>query len=172
MCMERDRDYLLSTYSKPTVNQSQRLFEFLPATDIRVKAFPDDCTYDLFLIGNWRTAFQPEATSMQDFKVDEQTTVSVPLMTHTGEYKYLIDKNRKYTVVKLGLSKRAYMLLVLPDEGASLQDVESLLTPEQDIISTWHKHLKQGWVTDKEREIRNACGIVQEVLLLMGLYRK
>ncbi|KAG5266498.1 hypothetical protein AALO_G00232760 [Alosa alosa] len=94
--------------------------------------------------GNWRTAFQPEATSMQDFKVDEETTVSVPLMTHTGEYKYLNDKGRKCTVVKLGLSMRTYMLLVLPYEGASLQDIESQLQTE--VLSKWYQHLKEGYL--------------------------
>nr|CAP57927.1 angiotensinogen [Plecoglossus altivelis] len=92
--------------------------------------------------GNWKTAFQPEKTSMQEFKVDEKTTVSVPLMTHTGQYRYLNDKGRRCTVVKLALSKRAYMLLVLPHEGASLSDIEAQL--RTDVISGWHRHLKEG----------------------------
>lgn len=92
--------------------------------------------------GNWKTAFQPEKTSMQDFKVDEKTTVSVPLMTHTGQYRYLNDKGRRCTVVKLALSKRAYMLLVLPHEGASLSHIEAQL--RSDVISGWYQHLKEG----------------------------
>lgn len=43
-------------------------------------------------LGNWRTAFQPEKTSLQEFHVDESTTVMAPLMTHTGQYHYLNDK--------------------------------------------------------------------------------
>ena len=46
------------------------------------------CVY----LGNWRTAFQPERTSLQEFHVDETTTVMAPLMTHTGQYHYLNDK--------------------------------------------------------------------------------
>lgn len=42
--------------------------------------------------GNWRTAFKPEKTSLQEFHVDETTTVMAPLMTHTGQYHYLNDK--------------------------------------------------------------------------------
>ncbi|KAJ7984906.1 hypothetical protein DPEC_G00359620 [Dallia pectoralis] len=94
--------------------------------------------------GNWRTAFQQEKTSMQEFKVDETTTVTVPLMTHTGNYKYLNDKGRKCKVVKLPLSKRAYMLLVLPDEGSSLNALETKL--RSDVISGWHGHLKDGFL--------------------------
>ncbi|XP_034538582.1 angiotensinogen [Notolabrus celidotus] len=92
--------------------------------------------------GNWRTAFQPERTSMQEFHVDETTTVMVPLMTHTGQYHYLNDKVRRCKVVKLSLSKRSYMMLVLPHEGASLQDIESKLLT--DAMSDWYQNLQEG----------------------------
>lgn len=92
-------------------------------------------------IGNWRTAFQPEKTTVQDFWINEKSTVKVPLMTHTGDYKHLHDPDKKCTVVKLDLSKRTYMLLVLPSEGTKVQDIENQLQP--DTISTWHKHLKE-----------------------------
>ncbi|KAM4607840.1 angiotensinogen [Polymixia lowei] len=92
--------------------------------------------------GNWRTAFQPEKTSLQEFHVDENTTVMVPLMTHTGQYHYLNDKLRRCTVVKLALSKRSYMLLALPNEGANLNDIETKL--RTDHISSWHRNLKEG----------------------------
>ncbi|KAM6956601.1 angiotensinogen [Aplochiton taeniatus] len=92
--------------------------------------------------GNWRTAFQPERTSMQDFHVDPETTVTVPLMTHTGRYRYLDDRNGRCTVVKLPLSKRTYMLLVLPHEGASLRNIENKL--RTDVISDWYQNLREG----------------------------
>lgn len=92
--------------------------------------------------GNWRTAFKPEKTSLQEFHVDETTTVMAPLMTHTGQYHYLNDKVRRCTVVKLSLSKRSYMLLVLPHEGANLHDIESKL--RTDVISGWHQSLQEG----------------------------
>ncbi|XP_068424367.1 angiotensinogen [Clinocottus analis] len=92
--------------------------------------------------GNWRTAFQPEKTSLQEFHVDETTTVMASLMTHTGQYHYLNDEARQCTVVKLCLSKRSYMLLVLPHEGASLHDIESKL--RTDVMSDWHQSLQEG----------------------------
>ncbi|KAM7385441.1 hypothetical protein PAMP_001524 [Pampus punctatissimus] len=92
--------------------------------------------------GNWRTAFQPEKTSLQEFHVDETTTVMTPLMTHTGQYYYLNDKVRRCTVVKLSLSKRSYMLLVLPHEGTNLHDIESKL--RTDLMSGWHQSLQEG----------------------------
>ncbi|KAG7333834.1 hypothetical protein KOW79_002241 [Hemibagrus wyckioides] len=94
--------------------------------------------------GNWRTAFQPEKTTVQDFWIDEKSTVKVPLMTHTSDYMHLSDDNKKCTVVKLGLSKQTYMLLVLPNEGTGLQDIENKL--KTDTISKWHIHLKEKYL--------------------------
>lgn len=153
-----------------------------------------DCVSLLVSLGSWKTAFQPEETSTQEFHVDETTTVMAPLMTHTGRYHYLNDKVnkkclmpnvslfvyfsstricscspwnvlwwwagslrllmmsyffltvkvRRCTVVKLSLSKRSYMLLVLPHEGANLHDIESKLGTA--VMSDWHQNLQEGWV--------------------------
>ncbi|XP_051283738.1 angiotensinogen [Dicentrarchus labrax] len=90
--------------------------------------------------GKWRTAFQAERT-LQEFHVDERTTAMVPRMTLTGQYHYLDDKVRRCIVVKLSLSKRSYMLLVLPQEGVNIQDIESKLNP--DVISDWLQNLQE-----------------------------
>ncbi|XP_077437482.1 angiotensinogen [Vanacampus margaritifer] len=93
-------------------------------------------------IGNWKTAFQPDKTSLQEFYVDESTTVSTPMMTRTGLFHYFNDKARKCTVVKLSLSKRSDMLLVLPHEGANLHHVEAKLRTQ--IMSEWCNSLQEG----------------------------
>lgn len=91
--------------------------------------------------GNWRAVFQPEKTSQQEFYVDDTTTVMAPLMTRIGPYYYLNDKVHRCTVVKLPLSKRSYMLLVLPHEGTRLRDIElNLLT----VMPSWNKNLQEG----------------------------
>ncbi|XP_029030733.1 angiotensinogen [Betta splendens] len=94
--------------------------------------------------GNWRTAFQPDSTSLQEFHVDETTTVMAPLMTRTAQYHYLNDKVRRCTVVKLPLGQESYMLLVLPHEGVNLHDIESKLTLSADIILAWNQKLQKG----------------------------
>lgn len=48
-------------------------------------------------IGKWKTAFQPEKTSLQEFYVNPTTTVMSPMMTRTGHYHYLNDKVRSST---------------------------------------------------------------------------
>ncbi|XP_042358749.1 angiotensinogen [Plectropomus leopardus] len=137
-------------FSKPE-EAEQLVNSFVEKTsDGRVKGIFKDLnsTTDLLFVtsfnfqGNWRTAFQPEKTSMQEFHVDETTTVMAPLMTHTGQYYYLNDKVRQCTVVKLSLSKRSYMLLVLPHEGANLHEIESKLLT--DVMSGWYQSLQEG----------------------------
>lgn len=51
-------------------------------------------------------------------------------------------KVRRCTVVKLSLSKRSYVLLVLPHEGANLHDIESKLLTN--VMSNWHMSLSEG----------------------------
>ncbi|XP_070975857.1 angiotensinogen [Oncorhynchus clarkii lewisi] len=148
-----DASYIRAVdFSQPQEAETQ-INNFIQKTSDRkiTSLFKDlSSTTDLLFVssvhfkGNWKKAFQTEKTTMQEFKVDATTTVMVPLMTHTGTYKYLNDKDRKCTVVKLSLSKRAYMLLVLPHEGSSLHDMESRL--QSDIISGWHRHLKEGFL--------------------------
>lgn len=60
----------------------------------------NDCTFCIYL-GSWKTAFQPENTSLQEFHVDEATTVMAPLMTHTGRYYYANDKVKTYICQRL-----------------------------------------------------------------------
>ena len=57
-------------------------------------------------------------------------------------FSFLTLKVRRCTVVKLSLSKRSYMLLVLPHEGASLHDIELKLLA--DVMSDWHQSLQEG----------------------------
>lgn len=51
-------------------------------------------------------------------------------------------KIHRCTIVKLPLSKRSSMLLVLPDEGTDLHNVESKLP--KNIISDWIQNLSEG----------------------------
>ncbi|KAJ8359948.1 hypothetical protein SKAU_G00164730 [Synaphobranchus kaupii] len=117
--------------------------------------------------GKWRTMFRPEATSPQEFWIDDKTSVTVPLMTHTGKYSYLDDKRMKCTVLKLALSRHAYMLLVLPYEGAHLDHIEKQLTAR---ISDWSHHLKEGVLEVSLPKLSlNAVSDLKSILSNMGL---
>uniref|UniRef100_A0A8C6WT78 Angiotensinogen n=1 Tax=Neogobius melanostomus TaxID=47308 RepID=A0A8C6WT78_9GOBI len=117
--------------------------------------------------GNWRTVLQPEKTSQQEFYVDETTTVMAPLMTHTGPYHYLNDKVRRCTVVKLSLSKRSYMLLVLPHEGTTLQNIESNLRTQ--VMSSWNEKLQEGLLElSLPKFSMSSVNSLHEMLINMG----
>ncbi|XP_015240685.1 PREDICTED: angiotensinogen [Cyprinodon variegatus] len=92
--------------------------------------------------GNWLTAFQPDKTSMEEFHVDETTKVMTSVMTRTTHYHYLNDKVNRCTVVKLSLSKKSYMLLILPHKGNTLDHVESKLLTN--LMHGWHRNLQEG----------------------------
>lgn len=51
-------------------------------------------------------------------------------------------KVKRCIVVKLALSKRSYMLLVLPNEGITLKEIEGKL--RSDVIADWHQELQEG----------------------------
>ncbi|KAG5831260.1 hypothetical protein ANANG_G00301910 [Anguilla anguilla] len=117
--------------------------------------------------GKWRTMFRPEATSLQEFWIDDKTSVTVPLMTHKGIYSYLDDKRRKCTVLKLPLSRHAYMLLVLPYEGAQMDTIEDKLIVH---ISEWTQHLKEGLLEVSLPKLSlNVVNDLQSILTNLGL---
>ncbi|MBN3309313.1 ANGT protein, partial [Amia calva] len=94
--------------------------------------------------GKWKAAFQPEKTTEQEFQTPDKTSVSVPLMSRQGVYGFLNDKGNKCTIVKLPLSKKAFVLLVLPYEGTDLDHVESILSGG--LISLWHRHMSNRFL--------------------------
>ncbi|XP_061546884.1 angiotensinogen [Phycodurus eques] len=150
--VEGTRDFSDSSFIRGVdFSQPELVNTFVEKTsDGKVKdAFKDvDVNSNLLFVtffnfqGNWKTTFQPEKTSLQEFYVDETTTVMAPLMTHTGLYHYFNDKVRRCTVVKLSLSKRSYMLVVVPHEGAKLHDIEAKL--RTDVMSSWCHSLQEG----------------------------
>lgn len=71
---------------------------------------------------------------------------------HFG-YTHLMSSSIKVhrcTIVKLPLSKRSSMLLVLPHERTDLHNVESKLP--KNIISDWIQNLSEGWILHFFRE--------------------
>ncbi|XP_077469011.1 angiotensinogen [Stigmatopora argus] len=146
------RDFSDSSFIRGVdFSQSELVNDFVEKTSNgKVKdAFKDlDVDSNLLFVtlfnfqGNWKTAFQPDKTSLQEFHVDESTTVMAPLMTHTAIYQHFNDKVRRCTVIKLALSKRSYMLVVLPHEGANVHDIEVKL--RTDVVNSWAHSLQEG----------------------------
>ncbi|XP_061767663.1 angiotensinogen isoform X1 [Nerophis ophidion] len=125
----------------------QRVNTFVDKTSHgRVKeAFRDvDVKFNLLFLTSFhfQANFPSQKTSLQEFHVNHTTTVMTPMMTHVGLHRYFHDKVRGCTVIKLALSERSYMLVVLPDHDVNLHDIQAKL--RTDVISSWKGNLHQG----------------------------
>lgn len=91
--------------------------------------------------GQWENPFSRSKTSPQDFHVDENTVVKVPMMLHDrDDHWYLHDKHVPCSVLRLDYRGRARALFILPDSGKMAQ-VEEVLTPQ--MLRRWNSLLQK-----------------------------
>lgn len=67
--------------------------------------------------------------------------VVVPMMLRTDKYYLAYDRLLKAGVLKLPMTDGSAMLVVLPDEGVDLGDLEDQVKGEK--IRTWIKQLRK-----------------------------
>ncbi|XP_061468039.1 alpha-1-antitrypsin-like [Rhineura floridana] len=94
----------------------------------------------IFLKAYWEKPFDYLSTREDDFFVDEQTTVKVPMMNKNSIFEFYYDQDLSCQVVKLPYKGNASALFILPDQG-KLKQVEDALG--QDVLLKWSKSLKQ-----------------------------
>ncbi|KFO91886.1 Angiotensinogen, partial [Buceros rhinoceros silvestris] len=66
----------------------------------------------------------------QEFWVDSDTKVLVPMLSVIGTFKYKIDASGTFSVVEVPISETALLVLVQPINGSDLEHVESELLPQ------------------------------------------
>ncbi|XP_070268595.1 kallistatin [Myotis yumanensis] len=95
----------------------------------------------IYFKGRWENLFSRHVTKPQDFHVDENTVVKVPMMFQ-DRYKqwYLHDKHVPCSVLRLDYKGGARALFVLPDPGKMAQ-VEEVLTPQ--MLRRWSSLLEK-----------------------------
>lgn len=76
---------------------------------------------------------------LQDFWVDNATSVSVPMISGTGTFQHWSDAQNNLSLTRVPLSKNACLLLVQPHGASDLQQVEALTF--QHNFLTWLKNL-------------------------------
>ncbi|KFP72141.1 Angiotensinogen, partial [Acanthisitta chloris] len=81
---------------------------------------------DICLAVNVKQAFQLQEP--QEFWVDSNTKVSVPMLSVTGTFKYKTDASGTFSVVEVPISQTALLMLLQPINGSDLEHVESELT--------------------------------------------
>ncbi|NXC34710.1 ANGT protein, partial [Campylorhamphus procurvoides] len=91
---------------------------------------------DVHLAVNATQAFKLKEP--QEFWVDSNTNVLVPMLSITGTFKYKTDASGTFSVVEVPISKTALLVLLQPINGSNLEHVESELTQQS---SAWLQQL-------------------------------
>lgn len=91
---------------------------------------------DVRLAVNFKQAFLLKEP--QEFWVDSNKKVLVPMLSVTGTFKYKTDASGAFSVVEVPISKTALLVLLQPINGTDLEHVESELTWQS---SAWLQQL-------------------------------
>jgi serpin B len=100
-------------------------------------------TNAVYFLGNWELPFDLRATRDGEFHVSDNTTVTVPLMHHDSDFRYM----RNNDVIALDLPYKGQglsMILLLPPEKTPLTDLEKKMTPDN--LEAWLRAMKPGRV--------------------------
>ncbi|XP_029453734.1 alpha-1-antitrypsin-like isoform X2 [Rhinatrema bivittatum] len=89
--------------------------------------------------GKWENPFNADHTKTEDFHVDENTVVQVPMMSRSGIYNAAYDEELGCTVVSLSYQGDASAFMILPDKG-KLKQVENGLS--RSTMKKWNSKLQ------------------------------
>ncbi|CAM9882475.1 unnamed protein product [Bubo scandiacus] len=103
----------------------------------------------------------------QEFWVDSNTKVLVPMLSVTGTFKYKTDVSGAFSVVEVPISKTTLLVLLQPINGSDLAQVESELPLQS---SAWLQQLSPREIRLRlpELTIEGSCDL-QELLADMKL---
>ncbi|XP_032201050.1 kallistatin [Mustela erminea] len=95
----------------------------------------------------WEKPFVPSMTTTQDFHVDENTVVKVPMMLQdTQHHWYLHDRFLPCSVLRMDYQGNMVAFFILPDQG-KMAHVEEVLTPE--MLTRWNNLLQKRYFYKK-----------------------
>ncbi|XP_026371157.3 kallistatin [Ursus arctos] len=95
----------------------------------------------------WEKPFIPSMTTPQDFHVDENTVVKVPMMLQdTQHHWYLHDRHLPCSVLRMDYQGNMTAFFILPDRG-KMKQVEEVLTPE--MLTRWKNLLQKRYFYKK-----------------------
>jgi serpin B len=116
-------------------------------TDNLIDSIVDRISSDhmLFLInaiyfkGQWKTEFEKAKTKEDDFQLATGQQKKVPMMSQSGQYRYLKGENFQAVSLPYG-NGRVNMYVFLPDKGTSLEQFQTKVTFEN--WEAWMKNLR------------------------------
>lgn len=95
----------------------------------------------VYFKGMWRNQFDKSKTGDESFYVTPSAPVTVKMMHQEENMKVIKDNNQ--TIIELPYGQGNFsMLVVLPDEGYTISDAASLLTPQN--WSSWLSQLESN----------------------------
>ncbi|KAM6171371.1 alpha-1-antiproteinase S-like [Erethizon dorsatum] len=83
----------------------------------------------IFFRGKWEKPFEAKHTTEQDFHVNKETTVKVPMMKRLGMFRVFHCSTIQSWVLVMDYQGKATALFLLPDEG-KMQHLEETLTKD------------------------------------------
>jgi serpin B len=91
----------------------------------------------------WARQFEPSNTRSEPFHLLDGSSVEVPMMSQTGDFRYWRDASLGVQALELPYQggSGAAMLALLPESPAGLAKLEAALTPER--LETWSANLRQ-----------------------------
>lgn len=99
----------------------------------------------LFFKGEWVTKFEKEETFKTNFTNGNSSTSKVDMMAYTNQTAYF--DNLDVQIAELPYGNKAFsMVILLPKENASIQQIEELLTAEQ--WDEWMQQLQNNSLLD------------------------
>ncbi|KAI3366913.1 hypothetical protein L3Q82_009562, partial [Scortum barcoo] len=119
----------------------------------------------IYYKGKWATQFNPELTMMDTFTVDENTKVDVQMMNMQADFEIVNDQTINTIVLHLPFNNSYSMLLLLPEDMATL---ENAISPDH--VTKWleSKTPRSVHLYIPKFSIKT-CYSLNEVLTQMGM---
>ncbi|XP_076978456.1 kallistatin [Tamandua tetradactyla] len=76
----------------------------------------------------WKKPFRPSMTTLQNFYIDDKTTLQVPMMVQDSEHWYLQDRYLPCSVLRMDYEGDAVALFILPNKG-KIEQIKNVFTP-------------------------------------------
>ncbi|XP_003787061.1 serpin A12 [Otolemur garnettii] len=94
----------------------------------------------IFFRAKWQYEFDPKLTKEEDFTLESQKSVKVPMMFRGGMYKVGRDEQLSCTILEIPYLKNITATFILPDEGKMEQLEEAL---QADILSRFKTSMSE-----------------------------
>ncbi|KAG9283200.1 hypothetical protein AMEX_G1947 [Astyanax mexicanus] len=98
----------------------------------------------IYFKGKWEEPFEARLTRKADFNVDENTKVSVDMMSRTDQFDFYRDQENSTSIIRVPYTGNTSMMIILPDEG-KMEELEKQIS--RDHFKNWREKLSKSSVS-------------------------